>query len=199
MDRIKRRQLIKGGAAGTLALGALAAGGSRASADEGRGRGIAIHLHGVLSGVAATPPSVKLAISMDVAGRHNDLAGGGWDSGTTESSGAGMVPGPGPASGAPSGTAGPVGACYYTAAGKLEDDVVTLMGRSLLTNRAWPATADAEDSQKADTRADGRTMNATANLKTGAITFSLSPAGGSFAGTGTVVVFHGGRAANDND
>ena len=37
------------------------------------------------------------------------------------------------------------------------------------------------------------------NLKTGAITFSLSPAGGSFAGTGTVMVFHGGRAAKDDD
>lgn len=191
MEKIKRRQLIKGGAAGTLVLGAFAAGASAASADEGRGKGIAVHIHGVVSG------PFLLAISMDVAGRSDDLAGAGWDSGTLGTTG--MVPGPGPASADPSGTAGPVGACYYTAAGKLQGDVVTLKGRSLLTNRAWPGTADSEDPQKSDTRADGREMNATANLKTGRITFSLLPAGASFAGTGTVVVFHGGRAAKDDD
>jgi hypothetical protein len=197
MDKIRRRQFIKGGAAGTLALGALAAGASPASADEGRGRGILLHFHGVLHGVGATAATATLAISMDVAGRRGDLAGGGWDSGTTANTG--MVPGAGPTSTDPSGHAGPVGACYYTAAGALAGDVVTLQGRSLVTNRAWPGTADSEDPQKADTRADGREMNATANLHTGAITFSLSPAGGSFAGTGTVVVFRGGRAAKDDD
>ncbi len=198
MDKLKRRQLIKGGAAGTLALGALAAGASAANADEGRGGGIAVHIHAVLHGAAPTPSFATLAINIDVAGRRGDVAGAGWDSGTNNTNG--MVPNAGPASADPSGTAGPVSACYYTAAGKLVGDVVTLKGRSLLTNRAWPGTtADTEDPLKSDTRADGREMNATANLKTGAITWSLSPAGGSFAGTGTVVVFQGGRAAKDDD
>jgi hypothetical protein len=191
MDQIKRRQLIKGGAVGTLALGALAAGASGASADEGKGKGVAVHIHGVLSG------PFLLAISIEVAGRSDDLAGSGWDSGTLGTTG--MVPGPGPASGDLSGTAGPTGACYYTAAGKIDRDVVTLKGRSLLTNRAWPGQADSEDTQKSDTRADGREMNATANLKTGAITWSLSPAGASFAGTGRVVMFKGGHVAKDDD
>jgi hypothetical protein len=188
---MKRRQLIKGGAAGTLALGALAVGASAASADEGRGGGIAVHIHGVVSG------PFLAAINIDVAGRRNDLAGSGWDSGTIGATG--MVPGAGPASLAPLVlTAGPVGACYYTASGSLVGDIVTLKGRSLITNRAWPGTADNEDSQKSDTRADGREMNATVNVKTGAITWSLSPAGASFTGTATVVVFGGGRAANDD-
>ena len=190
IKRINRRQLIKGGAGGALAMGVLAVGASPASADEGRRRGaIAVHIHGVLGG---------LVVSMDVAGRPDDLAGAGWDSGVG-GAGAGMVPRSGPTSTDPTGTAGPVSACYYTASGKLEGDVVTLKGRSLLTNRAWPGTADSEDPQKSDTRADGREMNATANVRTGAITFSLSPAGASFAGTGTVVVFHGGRGSRDED
>jgi hypothetical protein len=188
MDKLRRRQVIKGGAVGTLAIGALAAGASPARANGGSG--IAIHIHGVLSGASGTPSTVKLAISMDVAGSAGDLAGAGWDSGAA--AGATMVPAPGPASEDPTGTAGPVGACYYTAAGTLVGDVVTLKGRSLVTNRPWPAKADSNDPAKAETRADGRELNATANVKTGAVTFSLSPAGASFAGKGTVVVFRGG-------
>jgi hypothetical protein len=189
VDKIKRRQLIKGGAAGTLALGAFAAGASAASADEGRGRAIQVHIHGLVGGV--------LLISMDVAGRPDDLAGAGWDSGL---GGVGtvnpLVPGPGPTA-----TSGPVGACYYTAAGRLEGNVVTLKGRSLVTNRAL-TTADTEDPGKSDTRADGRTLDATANVKTGVITFALTAPGGTpsfLTGTGTVIVFHGGRGAKDDD
>jgi len=198
VDKIKRRQLIKGGAAGTIALGALAVGASAASANEGKGGAIAIHIHGVLNGVGATPPAATLAINTDVAGRRGDLAGAGWDSGTNNTTAGGMVPTAGPSSADPSGTAGPVAACYYTAAGSLVGDVVTLKGRSLFTNRAWPGTADGEDPNKADARADGRELNATVNVKTAAITWSLSPAGGSFGGTGTVVMFAGGRSAKDD-
>jgi len=190
MDKLKRRQLIKGGAAGTLALGAFAAGASAASADEGRGKeGIAVHIHGVVGG--------GLAISMDVAGRPDDLAGAGWDGGlsnvgTTKP----LVPGPGPTA-----TSGPAGACYYTAAGKLEGNMVTLKGRSLFTNRPLDK-ADAEEPGKSDTRADGRTLDATANVETGFITFSLTAPGVTpvpLSGFGTVVLFHGGRAAKDDD
>src|SRR5207245_10634873 len=114
------------------------------------------------------------------AGRGDDLAGSGWDSGTPGT--AGMVAGPGPASADPSGTAGPTGACYYTAAGSLGGDVVSLKGRSLLTKRPWPTRADTEDTQKSDTRADGRERNTTVNVKTGAIAWPVRPAGASFTG-----------------
>lgn len=176
MKKVSRKQLIKGGAGGALALGALGA-AEVAGAQPGNGA-LLIHIHGVLSGVSV-PSTVKLAISMDVAGRPGELAGAGWDSGIG-TTGAGMKPG-----GPPPG--GPVGACYYTASGKLDHDTVTLVGRSLVTNRAL-ATADEEDRHKSDTRADGRDMNATANIRTGDLTFSLSPEGASFAGKGVVVV-----------
>lgn len=199
ITKINRRELIKGGAGGALAMGVLAVGATPASADEGRRRGpIAVHIHGTVGG--------GLNISMDVAGRPDDLAGAGWDSGlgnvgTTRP----LVPGPGPTRTPPStdpAGQGPEGACYYTAAGRLEGDLVTLKGRSLLTNRPWPGTADSEDSQKSDTRADGRTLDATANVKTGFITFSLTPPGvtpgAPLTGTGTVIVFHGGRGSDDD-
>ena len=92
---------------------------------------------------------------------------------------------------------GPVGACYYTASGQLEDDVVTLVGRSLFTNRPL-ATADAEDPGKSDTRADGRLMNATANVDTGEITWSLTVPGATplpFTGFGVVVVTHASQTS----
>jgi hypothetical protein len=116
---------------------------------------------------------VRLAVSFDVFGRADSLAGAGWDGGTgTDPSG--LVPG-----GPPPG--GPVGACYYTASGSLDGrNRLTLVGRSLLTNRAV-ATADTEDPGKSDTRADGRDFNGRVNLKTGqVINWSLSPEGGTF-------------------
>lgn len=184
MKKVNRKQLIKGGAGGALALGALGAVEAAAAQPSGRGA-VLIHFHGVLSGVSV-PSTVKLAVSMDVAGRLEDLAGAGWDSGLG-TTGVGMKPGGPP-------PAGPVGACYYTASGSLEGSVVTLVGRSLVTNR--PLTfADAEDPGKSDTRADGRDMNATADLDTGHITFELSPGGAAFAGEGVVVVTHASRAS----
>lgn len=68
----------------------------------------------------------------------------------------------------------PVGACYYTASGSLEDETMTLVGRSLLTNRAL-ALADTEDPGKSDTRADGRDFNTTVNLETGFVDNGPSP------------------------
>jgi hypothetical protein len=169
MDKIGRRQLLKGGAGGALALGALAA-ASPASAAEGDG--LHVHVHGNLQGYGDTPSTVRLAVSFDVFGRANSLAGAGWDGGTGTDP-AGLVPG-----GTPPG--GPVGACYYTASGSLEGRRLRLVGRSLLTNRAL-TTADAEDPGKSDTRADGRDFNATVNVKTGVVSnWSLSPEGGTF-------------------
>jgi hypothetical protein len=86
-----------------------------------------------------------------------------------------------------------VGACYYTASGSLAGKTMTLVGRSLLTNRAV-TLADTEDPGKSDTRADGRDFNATVNLKTGFVeNWSLSPQGASFRGPAVVMVKRGGR------
>jgi hypothetical protein len=186
-DRIGRRQLLKGGAGGALALGALALAAAPALADDDDG-GLSIHVHGNLQGYGATPSTVRLAVSFEVFGRVNNLAGAGWDGGTgTDPSG--LVPG-GPIPG------GPVGACYYTGSGSLVGDTLTLVGRSLFTNRAL-ALADSEDPGKSDARADGRDFNATVNVKTGEVmNWSLSPQGGSFksdpANPALVMVKHGG-------
>ena len=176
----------------------LGAGASPAAADRGgdddddkhgRRGGLQVHVHGNLQGYGATPPTVRLAVSFDVLGRDSSLAGAGWDGGTgTDPSG--LVPG-GPA------PAGPIGACYYTASGSLEGQTLTLVGRSLFTNRPLPL-ADSEDTGKSDTRADGRDFKATVNVKTGeVINWSLSPEGGSFksdpATPALVMVRRGGR------
>jgi hypothetical protein len=169
MNKIDRRQLLKGGAGGAVALGALAA-ASPASAAVGDG--LHIHVHGNLHGYGDTPSTVRLAVSFDVFGRADSLAGAGWDGGTGTDP-TGLVPG-----GPPPG--GPVGACYYTASGSLEGRRLTLVGRSLFTNRAL-ALEDTEDPGKSDTRADGRDFNATVSLRTGrVINWSLSPAGATF-------------------
>jgi hypothetical protein len=172
-DKIGRRELLKGGAGGALALGVLGLAAAPAFADEGDGRnGLLIHVHGNLRGKAPTPATVRLAVSFEVFGRAGSLAGAGWDGGTgTDPSG--LVPGGEP-------PAGPVGACYYTASGSLRGRTLTLVGRSLVTNRPL-ALADVEDPGRSDTRADGRDFNATVNVRTGrVIHWSLSPLGASF-------------------
>ena len=169
--KIGRRQLLKEGAAGALALGALGLAATPAFADDDSD-GMIIHVHGNLQGYGATPSTARLAISLEVFGRSNSLAGAGWDGGTGTSP-SGLVPG-----GPPPG--GPVAACYYTASGSLKGRTLTLVGRSLVTNRAL-TSADTEDPGKSDTRADGRDFNATVNVRTGrVINWSLSPMGGTF-------------------
>jgi len=190
MDKIGRRQLLKGGAGGALALGVLGLAAAPAFADEDDAGGLLIHVHGNLQGYGDTPSTVRLAVSFDVFGRADSLAGAGWDGGTgTDPSG--LVPG-----GPPPG--GPVGACYYTASGSLVGRRLTLVGRSLFTNRDPLTTADTEDPGKSDTRADGRDFNATVNVRTGkVINWSLSPSGATFqsdpANPSLVMVKHGGR------
>lgn len=186
-EKIGRRQLLKGGAGGALALGALGLAAAPAFADDSSG--LLIHVHGNLRGYGATPSTVRLAVSFEVFGRADSLAGAGWDGGTgTDPSG--LVPG-----GPPPG--GPVGACYYTGSGSLEGQTLTLVGRSLFTNRAV-ATADTEDPGKSDTRADGRDFNATVNVRTGHVSnWSLSPMGATFetdpANPSLVMVARSGR------
>jgi hypothetical protein len=170
MEKLSRRQLFKGSAGGALTLGVLGAGASTAVADDGGA--LHIHVHGNLMGYGATSPTVRLAVSFEVFGRADSLAGAGWDGGTGTDP-AGLVPG-GPFPG------GPIGACYYTASGSLEGRTLTLVGRSLFTNRAL-TLADTEDPDKSDTRADGREFNATVNVRRGeVINWSLSTPGATF-------------------
>ena len=188
-DKINRRQLLKGGAGGALALGMLGLAAAPALAEDDDDDGLLIHVHGNLRGKAPTPSTVRLAVSFEVFGRAGSLAGAGWDGGTGTGP-AGLVPGGPP-------PAGPIGACYYTASGSLAGRTLTLVGRSLLTNRDL-TTADAEDPGKSDTRADGRNFNATVNIRTGRVSnWSLSPMGGSFetdpANPSLVMVARGGR------
>jgi hypothetical protein len=174
-DKIGRRQLLKGGAGGALALGAL--GLAAVPAFAAVGDGLLIHVHGNLKGYGATPPTTRLAISLEVFGRAGDLAGAGWDGGTGTGP-AGMVPGGESPAAVPPG-AGPIGACYYTASGSLVDRTLTLVGRSLVTNIGTPR--DTEESGRSDTRADGRDFKATVNVRTGHVkNWSLSPAGATF-------------------
>lgn len=189
MKKVSRKQLIARGAGGALAVGMLGPGATPGFAGEDNDGGLQIHVHGNLQGYGATPSTVRLAVSFEVFGRDSSLAGAGWDGGTgTDPSG--LVPG-GPIPG------GPVGACYYTASGSLEHETLTLVGRSLFTNRAL-ALADSEEPGKSDTRADGRDFNATVNVKTGEVmNWSLSPQGATFrsdpANPALVLVQHGGR------
>lgn len=179
-NKVDRKRLIKGGAGGALALGLLGAGAAPASAgnDDDDDDGLSIHVHGVLTGIpGGGAPGVNLAVNLDVAGTRNNLAGAGWDSGTgtstTSMKPVGNLP------------TGPVGACYYTANGSVSGHTLTLVGTSLFTNRG---ANQEETPAKSDTRADGRDLNATVNLRTGAITWSLSPGGAVFAGTALVLV-----------
>jgi hypothetical protein len=188
-DKIGRRELLKGGAGGALALGVLGLAATPALANDDDDDGLLVHVHGNLQGYGATPSTVRLAVSFEVFGRRDSLAGAGWDGGTGTSP-SGLVPG-----GPPPG--GPISACYYTASGSLAGRWLRLVGRSLVTNRAI-ALADTEDPDKSDTRADGRDFNATVNVRTGVVTnWSLSPMGGTFrtdpANPSLVMVVRSGR------
>lgn len=184
--KVSRKQLIAGGAGGALTVGVLGPGAAPAFA--GTNDGLHVHVHGNLQGYGATPSTVRLAVSFDVFGRANSLAGAGWDGGTGTGP-AGLVPG-GPFPG------GPIGACYYTASGSLHHGTLTLVGRSLFTNRAL-TLEDSEEPGKSDTRADGREFNATVNVETGdVINWSLSTPGATFtsdpANPALVMVTKGG-------
>ncbi len=170
MAKLTRKQLLKAGGVGAVALAATAATGSTAKA-SGDKKEVAVHIHGVLRLVA--DPSVTLPVSIDAAGTRNNLAGSGWDSGTAAGSTT-MVP-----------NANVTGACYYTVAGHIDDDVVRLRGRSLFTNR--PVDRE-EGGARSDTRADGRLVEVTADLETGQIHWSLG--GAAFSGTGVVTEIH---------
>jgi hypothetical protein len=186
-NKIGRRELLKGGAGGALALGVLGLAAAPAFADHDDDGGLFVHVHGNLRGKAPTPSTVRLAVSFEVFGKASSLAGAGWDGGTGTGP-AGLVPGGPP-------PAGPIGACYYTASGSLRGRTLTLVGRSLVTNIGSPR--DTEEPARSDTRADGRDFNATVNVRTGRVThWSLSPLGASFesdpANPSLVMVARGG-------
>ena len=73
-----------------MTFGVLGGGASPAVADDDDG--LHVHVHGNLQGYGATPCTVRLAVSFDVFGRADSLAGAGWDGGTGTGP-AGLVPG----------------------------------------------------------------------------------------------------------
>lgn len=178
MAKFTRKQLLKRGAVGAAALALLPAGSIVAAADDdddGKGH-LAIHIHGWLSGTGTpVPTTVKIAVSIDVAGqrRREDglepLTGGGWDPGVagTNQTIQTMVP------------RGSSGACYFTQAGALHGHEVHLRGFSLFTNRT-----EVPEEGRQDTRQDVRDVETTANLKTGRIEWRLGVA--RFQGFGVV-------------
>lgn len=120
MSKMNRRDLLKAGAAGTVAAGLSAAGGvSPALADQNGPRGVQIH--GSLSG----PEPFPLLVSVTVHGRADDLSGGGWD-----------IPDGGNVS------EDVAGACYFSQAGKIRHGKVQLKGHVFLAND--PASLAAE-------------------------------------------------------
>lgn len=105
MAKLTRKQLLKGGAVGAAAAAALPLAGTAALA----GSDEAVHIHGTVT----HPTLGAVEISIDAAGRRDDLSGAGWDD----------DPAPGVA-----------GACYFTQAGSRDGDTITLMGRVLFSN-----------------------------------------------------------------
>jgi hypothetical protein len=177
MAKLTRKELLRTGAVGAAALALLPAGSIVAAADDDDGKErLAIHIHGWLSGTGTpVPTTVKIAVSIDVAGqrRRRDglepLTGGGWDPGVAGTNQAmeTMVP------------IGSSGACYFTQAGTLDDHEVNLKGFSLFTNRT-----DLPEEGRQDTRQDVRDVETKANLKTGFIEWRLGVA--RFQGFGVV-------------
>ncbi len=170
MAKVTRKQLLTGTAVGAASLVAMPLTGGVAQAASGGH--VLVHVHGVVTG-PQPGGTAQVAISIDVAGRRKasgtlqPLAGAGWDSGTTGATN--MNP------------SSPNGACYYTQAGSLDEDEVSLAGKVLFQNR----TPAPEEGTRQDTRAGGQNVTTVANLKTGAITWTF--AGLVFTGTGVVI------------
>ena len=121
-----RRDLLKVGAAGTLAAGLTIAGAAGAQADERDRRGF--HIHGTLDGIGPAAGFVSV-INTDVAGRVGDLSGAGWDFDPT------VTP--------PSLTA-----CYFVQQGAVNKHRITVSGKVLFAND--PVNLDAQVTTEAD-------------------------------------------------
>lgn len=107
MAKLTRKQLLKGGAISAASAAALPLAGSVALAAAGNDE--SVHIHGTVT----HPTLGAVEISIDAAGRRDDLSGAGWDDDPAH---------------------GVVGACYFTQAGSRDRDTITLMGRVLFSN-----------------------------------------------------------------
>jgi hypothetical protein len=117
MSKFSRRDLLKAGAAGTVAAGLSAAGGvgpALAGSDDDGDNPQGFQIHGSVSGPGSPVP---LLISITVHGPVDDLSGDGWD-----------VPDGGDIS------ADVIGACYYSQAGKIRRGRVLLSGAVFFAN-----------------------------------------------------------------
>lgn len=106
MRKSTRRNLLKVGAASTVAAGLALSGRSNAEAAEAVK---VVNIHGTVVG-----PAGEVKISITVEGPRDDLSGDAWD----------FAPGADPAS----------GACYYTQEGSADSESVELSGIVLFSN-----------------------------------------------------------------
>ena len=159
MESVTRRELLKAGAAGTVAAGiATATGVTAAGAQAARLGGI--HIHGSLQQSAGPGGGFGRIVDLTVYGTDGDLNGFGWDA-NPQSAGSHE-----PA--APDRTQ-----CFWTQRGSVEGDTVKLRGRNLF----WQNPGD-----------DGAPVIVDANLATGHIRWETRPAEGTFVFEGTGVV-----------
>lgn len=159
MEKITRKQLLKGALAGAAGVAALPLTSSIVLAEEG-GQ-VDVHVHGTVKLTAPSGPPLNLPkgfpieINVDVAGRRAadgtaPLSGAGWDTGDADARAQG-------------------GACYYAQRGGLDGHKVKVHGAVLFSNT--PAFV-------------GAPVHTTANLQTGQIAWTFG--GLVFAGTGVV-------------
>jgi hypothetical protein len=115
---MQRRDLLKLGAAGSLAAGVatLTQTGAAAAAPKTVG---GVHLHATLKETTDSTfgGSLDRIISIDVFGADDDLSGSGWDADVGAD-----VTHP---------EQGDVSQCYFTQRGTLQGDTLTLVGRTL--------------------------------------------------------------------
>jgi hypothetical protein len=128
MSNISRRDMLKAGAAGTVAAGLTAGSGMNPALADDDGGPLGVQIHGTVSGPGSPVP---LLISVTVHGRRDDLSGDGWDV---------------PDSGNPSSDV--IGACYYSQAGRIRRGKVRLSGTVFFANE--PPSLAAEVTTVAD-------------------------------------------------
>jgi len=158
MQKITRKQLLKGALAGAAGVAAIPITSSIALADEG-GQ-VDVHVHGTVKLTAPSGPPLNLPkgfpieINVDVAGRRADgsapLSGAGWDTGDADASAQG-------------------GACYFAQRGRLDGHRVKVHGAVLFSNTHSFV---------------GAPVHTTADLRTGEIVWTFG--GLVFEGTGVV-------------
>jgi hypothetical protein len=160
---IERRDILKLGAGGALAAGALGAlaGAGPAAAQAASTKVGGIHIHASLKQIEGPFGTFGRIVNATVYGTDDDLNGSGWDANPVEQGSHDPA--------APDRTQ-----CFWTARGSVDGDTVKLKGRNLF----WQNAGD-----------DGAPVVVEASLATGKIRWETTPHQGTFVfeGIGSVV------------